>query len=94
MEKTSAFLDNVTACRKNMEEHDKNLENLLEKDNMKLNHDESIFSATTICLLGYQTSNHEIRPDPACIKAFRSTTPPPDIKVKKKVMGLFSYYSK
>ena len=81
VEKTFALLD-VTACRKNMEEHDKNLRKLLEKDNMKLNHGKSIFFATTICLLRYQTSNHEIKPDPACLKAFRNMPPPPGINVK------------
>ena len=46
---------------------------------MKL--DKSIFSSTIICLFGYQVLNHEIRSDPE------------DIKITKKDLGLFSYYS-
>ena len=45
---------------------------------MKLNHDKSIFSTTTICLFGH----HKIRSDPE------------DIKITTKDLGLFSYYSK
>ena len=78
-----------------MEEHDKNLRKLLEKDNMKLNHDENnFFFYYYHYFLGYQTSGHEIRPDPACIKILRNMPPQPDIKVKKKLTRLFSYFSK
>ena len=95
VEKTSAFLDNVMACRKNMEEHDKNLRKLLEKDNMKLNHDENnFFFCYYHYFLGYQTSGHEIRPDQACLKILRNMPPQSDIKVKKKLTRLFSYFSK
>ena len=90
-------MDNVTVAGIDQEEHDINLSKLLEAckiDNLELNHAKSVFSVSSICLLGYQISNHEIRPDPERFEPLRNIPPPVDLKSQKRVMGLFAYYSK
>ena len=97
MEKTYAYLDNVTVAGNDQAEHDKNLSKLLDacrKDSLLLNHDKSVFSVSSICLLGYLVSYNEIRPDPARLQPLRDIPPPENMKLLKKTVGLIAYYSK
>ena len=53
---TFVYVDNVTVCGKNREEHDANLDrflNIARKYNLTLNYDKCVFSAKSIDLLGY-----------------------------------------
>ena len=52
------------------------------------------FSVSTIYLLGYQVSFNEIRPDSARLQPLRDIPPPEILKLQKKIVGLFAYYSK
>ena len=97
LKKTYAYLDNVTVAGKDQAEHDENLSRLLDackRDNLQLNNSKSVFSVSTICLLGYQVSFNEIRPDPARLQPLRDIPPPENMKLQKKTVGLFAYYSK
>ena len=87
----------MTVAGEDQAEHDYNLTRLLDackKDNLQLNHTKSVFSVSTICLLGYQVSYNEIRPDPARLQPLRDIPPPENLKLQKKIVGLFAYYSK
>ena len=53
-----------------------------------------MFSNTTIQLLGYEISNNKIRPDPLHLQPLHDLPLPTAIKLQKKVVGLFSYYSR
>ena len=97
LEKTYAYLDNVTVAGVDQAEHDKNLTTLLDackKDSLLLNDSKSVLSVSSICLLGYLVSHNEIRPDPARLQPLRDIPLPENLKLQKKTVGLFAYYSK
>ena len=93
---TFVYVDNITVCGQNQESHDRNLQKLYDsarKYNLTFNHDKSIISVSSICLLGYQISPGQIRPDPERLEPLVQLSPPEDQKSLKRVLGLFSYYS-
>ena len=94
---TYAYLDNITICGKNQEDHDHNLDLFLkaaEKKNLQFNKSKCVFSTRSIKLLGYLISDGEIRPDPDRMQPLKDLPVPNDSKHLKQVVGLFSYYSK
>ena len=94
---TFAYLDNVYVCGKNQEEHDKNLEDFLgasEDRNWTFNDPKCIFSTRKLHVLGSIVEEGNIRPDPDRLKPLNQLPLPCDAKSLKRVMGLFSYYSK
>ena len=94
---TYAYLDNITICGKNQEDHDHNLDLFLkaaEKKNLQFNKSKCVFSTRSIKLLGYLISDGEIRPDPDRMQSLKDLPVPNDSKHLKQVVGLFSYYSK
>jgi hypothetical protein len=93
---TFAYLDNVLICGHSSEEHDANLNHLLDVFTSKgitLNPDKSVIAVKSIQFLGYTISHQEIRPDPERLQPLRDL-PLPDNNAKlKRAIGLFSYYS-
>ncbi len=61
LQDTFAYLDNVTICGKNQDEHD---EDVAADRQITYNHDKSIFSTRRLPILGYIIENGQIRPDP------------------------------
>ena len=91
------YLDNITICGKDQEDHDENLERFLEAakcKNVCYNDDKSIFSTRCLPLLGYLIEEGNIRPDPERLRPLRDLPIPHDSKSLKRSLGLFSYYSK
>ena len=94
---TFPYLDNITICGKDQEEHDKNLNNFLEaahKINLTYNKNKCEFSTTKLHILGSVIENNEIRPDPNRLKPLLEMPVPKDMKELKRLLGFFSYYSK
>ena len=94
---TFTYLDNITDCGKDQEEHDTNLEEFLaaaEANNLTFNNNKCTFSTTSIRLLGYEITNNTLRPDPSRLQPLRDIPPPRNLVFQKKVIGLFIYYSK
>ena len=94
---TFAYLDNITICGRTQKEHDDNLEKFLQsarKMNLTYNEDKCIFSVNKLCILGYVIENGTIKPDPNRLQPMRDMPPPHDAKSMKRIIGLFSYYSK
>ena len=92
-----AYVDNVTVCGKTQEEHDRNLESVYksaEKYNITFNKDKSIISTTSITLLGYTIENNHIKPDYNRLKPLLEMPPPVNLKSQKRIVGMFSYYSR
>ena len=91
------YLDNITICGKNQEEHDANLEAFLDaakRKNITYNESKSVFSTKRLPILGYVIENGEIRPDPDRLKPLREMPIPHDSRSLKRCLGMFSYYSK
>ena len=94
---TYAYLDNITICGKDQRSHDTNVQKFYEaaeKYNLNCNPDKTVSSKRSINLFGYCISNGEIRPDPERLIALDDPKIPDSPKsLKKKTLGLFSYYS-
>ena len=91
------FVDNVTICGKTQEQHDYNLQKFYEiarKYNITLNDSKSIISTSSITLLGYTIQNNQISPDYDRLKPLLEMPPPLNLKSQRRIIGMFSYYSK
>jgi len=89
-----AYLDNLTVCGRDQDEHDANLSRFLDaakKHNLKFNDQKCTYSTTSIKLLGYEVNNGEIRPDPDRLQPLRDIPVPQNLSAQKKVMGLLAY---
>ena len=65
-----------------------------EKDGIELNDPKSVVSVPVIRVLGYEISHNCLKPDPERLKPLQEMPPPSNMKLQKKVVGLFAYYSK
>ena len=93
---TFAYIDNVTVCGKNQEEHDRNLAHFLDcarKYNLTFNEDKSCLGAKEIKLLGFLASKGNIQPDPERLQPLKELAYPCNNESQKRVVGMFSYYS-
>ena len=94
---TFVFVDNVTICGKTQKEHDYNLQRFydaVKMYNITLNENKSTISANSITLLGYTIHNNQIAPDYNRLKPLFEMSPPKNLKSQKRIVGMFSYYSK
>ena len=90
------YLDDITICGKDQEEHDANLKSFLDaakRKNICYNEEKSVFSTRRLSILGYVIEEGEIRPDPKRMRPLRELQIPQDSKALKRCLGLFSYYS-
>ena len=64
---TFPYLDNITICGKNQEDHDVNLKCFLEAaecKNITYNNEKSVFSTRRLPIVRHEVEEGEIRPDP------------------------------
>ena len=97
LQDTFAFVDNVTVCGRTKEELDANVaafNNARVKYNLTLNDDQTVLCTTSIRILGYTISYNCIRPDQDRLKPLMEMPPPTSLKSQKRIIGMFSYYSK
>ena len=90
------YMDDVTVCGHDKEDHDLNLEKFLtaaRKANLTLNEDKCTYSTTKISLLGRVIEHGMIKPDPERLKPLQQMPVPHDMKSLKRAQGFFSYYS-
>ena len=90
------YLDNLTICRKDQDEHDTNLELFLaaaKRRNMTYNDEKSVFSTRRLAILGCVVEEGEIHPDPERLRPLQELPVPNSIKSLNRCKGLFSYYS-
>ena len=90
------YLDNITICGKDQEDHDVNLKLLLDAAKLKnitYNDDKSVFSTKSLPILGYVVKEGTIRPDPERLRPLRELPVPHDAKSLNRCLGLYSYYS-
>ena len=97
LEGTYAYLDDITVCGRNKEEHDVNLSRFMDaasKFGLQLNPVKSKFCLTTIDILGYRISDGELQPDPERLRPLMEYPAPQSVKALQRCIGLFAYYSK
>jgi transposase InsO family protein len=94
---TFPYMDNITICGMDQNDHDKNLHEFqvaAERMNLTYNEEKCEFSTTKLYLLGSVIENGIIRPDPSRLRPLMELAPPTDGKSLKRLLGFFSYYSK
>ena len=94
LDETFAYVDNLTVCGRTLDEHNKKVNEIAKKYNITFNENKSIICATSITLLGYTVSHNKIAPDYNRLKLLLEMTPPSNLKSQKRIVGMFSYYSK
>ena len=73
------YLDDITICGKDQEEHDANLECFLEaaeRKNITYNEEKSVFSTRCLAILGSIVEEGEICPDPEHLRPLRELPVP------------------
>ena len=94
---THPFMDDIVVAGFTKEEHDANLlkfRNAADKKNLTYNPDKCVFGVTKLCTVGHIIENQNIRPDPERLRPLREIPVPNDPQSMKRVVGMFSYYSK
>jgi len=97
LKKVYACLDDLTVTGATKEEHQKNLQCLLEAaktDGLTFNESKSQICVTSLDLLGYRVSCGELQPDPSRLQPLLTLQPPSSPKGLKRITGLFAYYAK
>ena len=96
LQNTIAYVDNVTICGKDQEEHDTNLkrfQDMASRRQITYNDDKSVFSTRKLAILGYIIEEGKIRPDPERLRPLLQHPVPNDAKSLRRVLGFFSHYS-
>ena len=89
------YMDNITVCGKDEDDHNTNLKALLEvaeKYDLTFNESKSVFGQTEICILGYCISHNCLKPDPERFRALDEMPIPHNDKALKRAFGMFAYY--
>ena len=90
------YIDNITICGKDQDDHDTNLklfQEAAQRANLKFNDSKSVFSTQRLPLLGYIIENGCISPDPERLRPLLELPLPQNSKSLNRCLGLFSYYS-
>ncbi|KRX22741.1 Retrovirus-related Pol polyprotein from transposon 17.6 [Trichinella nelsoni] len=93
---TFVYVDNVTICGMNREEHDENLNRfreVAEKYNLTLNNDKCEFTKTQIKLLGHIIEQGTLKPDPERFRPLQHFPLPRNTASLQRVLRLFAAYS-
>jgi len=84
-----AYLENVTICGMDTEEHDRNLRRFLEAADRKTivyKENKCIFSTRRLSILGYLVENGQMQPDPERIRPLRDLPVPHDMKSLRRTL--------
>ncbi|GCB72003.1 hypothetical protein scyTo_0001782 [Scyliorhinus torazame] len=91
---TFLYLDNVTICGHDQQDHDTNLRKFLQHAkilNLAYNKDKCVFSTGHLAILGYVVRNGVIGPDPERMRPLMEFPLPHCSKALKRCRGFFSY---
>ncbi|GCB64168.1 hypothetical protein scyTo_0000246 [Scyliorhinus torazame] len=92
---TFPYLDNVTNCGHDQQDHDTNLRKFLQTAkffNLTYNKDKCVFSTDRLAILGYVVRNGVIGHDPECMRPLMEFPLPHCSKALKRCLGFFPYY--
>ncbi|XP_046407451.1 uncharacterized protein LOC124172088 [Ischnura elegans] len=92
---TFPYLDDVTVCGHDQQEHDQNLERFLgavEKYNLTLNQDKCKYSTKSVKILGYLIEDRVIKPDPDRLAPLMNLPVPNDMPALQRTLGMFAHY--
>ena len=97
LKETFPYLDNITVAGHSKEQHDQNVQKLLDvvsKRNITLRDSKTINCVSNINVLGYSVGNGVIKPDMDKLQPLKNLPPPTTKKSLLRVLGMFAYYAK
>ncbi|CAI9731049.1 Hypothetical predicted protein [Octopus vulgaris] len=89
---TFPFIDNLTICEKDQNDHDMNLEKFeiaAKSEGLTMNEEKCVYS-TTLDFLGYRISHNTLSPDPERLAPLLNLPIPTDQKSLKRIVGVIS----
>ena len=92
MSQTFAYVDNVTVCGIDQEDHDRQdklFQEAAEIYNIRLNPKKTVKSTKRITSLGYIIENWTLKPDPERLKPLLELPPPCNLTEQRQVTELF-----
>jgi hypothetical protein len=95
LEGTFPYLDDVTVCGRNKDEHDLNLERFMtavKKYDLTLNPDKCNFSTKCVKILGYLIEDKVIKTDPERLAPLMNLPIPKDMAALQRTLGMFAHY--
>merc|ERR1712237_138704 len=90
-------MDDSIVFGSNIEEHDKNLEAVLErieKSGLKLNREKCQFRKEEVKYFGHLINKEGVRPNPEKVQAIRNLQTPKSLTELRTVCGMFNYMTK
>ncbi|XP_062909829.1 LOW QUALITY PROTEIN: uncharacterized protein LOC134349429 [Mobula hypostoma] len=93
---TFPYLDNITICGHDQQDHDNNLQKFLQAAksfNLTYNKDKCVFGTTRLAILGCVVENGVIGPDPDHMCPLLELPLPNTLRALKRCLGFFSYYA-
>ncbi len=93
----SVYMDDIVVHGKDMEEHDLNLQKVLERvesAGLKLNKDKCKLRQEKLNFLGQVVDAAGVRPDPAKVQAIRELAAPGNVHELKRILGMVNYLDK
>lgn len=91
------YMDDVLVHGQTIEEHDQSLREVLEridKMNMRINHQKSVFGVSSVTFLGHVVSIDGIRPTDDKIKAIQELQRPSSVSELRSLLGLINFVGK
>jgi len=93
----TALVDDILITGKTREEHDANLQAVLQRaaeKNLKLNPDKITIAAEEVEYFGHIVSAEGLKPDPSKVKAVQEMSPPANKKELQTILGMMTYLAK
>ena len=94
LEGVLCLIDDVSVIGKDLEEHNKRLQRVLEKLKITLNYDKCEFAKSEIEFLGQVIDQNGVRPDPQKVKAITEIPQPSNRTEARRFLGMANQLSK
>ena len=97
MSGVEVIMDDILVHGRDLEEHDACLKaviRIIDASGLKLNPSECVLRQSELRYFGHITTERDVKPDPAKVKALLELSPPNNISELRTVLGMFQYLAK
>ena len=94
---TKVIMDDILVYGKSVEEHDSNLEevlNTVQSSGLKLNKSKCEFRKEELGYFGHRVGKNGVKPDPEKVRAIVELSPPTSVSELRRLLGMINYLGK